>query len=770
MHREHRSIDVESSKQQLRFYPAVSSIIPELSTTSEPRMQSRIAEVYELCPRSFLMDSTTVGASSDKSLPFWALEAIRNGDWSQLGDSKPIMSYTPIPKGNGTDHRRNWAKSIPVQLASFGLLDHLTSRNMPSAQTPNSKALNVSGFLQLAITCHSSLYDKPQRFEMMPGLSKLTVELQGVWLQKEDEYSLCMLGCTKFPKESQPSSLEQDCHIMTQMHFPKNPTLTNSATWGEVTSLLQPGEKHYFSPVSIRAQRNGMRDYTYTVQNISSQVCIDSCSGASVVEDRFKGPGFCSFADVLVNGQVLDLEPHLDCDISEEYCHSFGPFGSPAPKGGDLPSGRLLIQNLRCSNAEPPERFDPNDDGIALVSGLFRAVLGDENPYLAVQRTGLNNLTLVAEGVRRNDTGEACMIACRGDIGVKNVTASCNIKICLQIFTGLSLRRRTLLGGTISSTKAGNETGGFNSLSFTLPLRVQFLPQDYQSQIHYNFDHIAEAGAVLDRFEPNSGRRRIKPTVFQYPSLLGKSENDYLELSAELSIFSEVIPYTKQQQEDPLYMSFDVIAIEDHVTIERTDMVPMNFSVAPSSALPQDFQRIADDLKVAGELKIGSPSQSWKSYVTEGWYKPKDGKLYMVGCRPVNANWTVLQDNKDFLENRLDCSLDIILEYPSSVVRWLSRQTLKATVQSRRNADDLFYFNTTHVETFPIVYKSQREEIFSRKILEGGLTVATLSIMLVCIGAQSMHMNRNQQSASYVSLAMLTVQAFGYVIPLITGP
>jgi hypothetical protein len=178
-------------------------------------------------------------------------------------------------------------------------------------------------------------------------------------------------------------------------------------------------------------------------------------------------------------------------------------------------------------------------------------------------------------------------------------------------------------------------------------------------------------------------------------------------------------------------------------------------------------------LKVAAQIMIterwGFNNVPLVEYAAEGWYEPKDGKVYMVGCRAVNANWTMLQDNKRFLKGRLDCDLTLLLEYPSTVARWLSPSTVKVSIKSKRNADDAFYFLETSYETFPIAYMQQRKDRFFRNNLEGALSAGTLSVMFICIVVQLVHIGRNHDSAPFISLGMLGVQAIGYMIPLITG-
>jgi uncharacterized protein with PQ loop repeat len=180
-------------------------------------------------------------------------------------------------------------------------------------------------------------------------------------------------------------------------------------------------------------------------------------------------------------------------------------------------------------------------------------------------------------------------------------------------------------------------------------------------------------------------------------------------------------------------------------------------------------------LKLAAQLRISEGHQydlqeaPTVVYAAEGLYEPNDGKMYMVGCRPVKASWSVLQDNKKSLNGSLDCSLTLYLEFPSKIGAWLSSATVKVSIQSTRTVADPFHFNPIYYETFPIMYKEQRNEIFSRRNVEGALSAAALSVMLFGIVVQLFHISRNEDSASFISLTMLGLQGIGYMIPLFTG-
>jgi len=79
------------------------------------------------------------------------------------------------------------------------------------------------------------------------------------------------------------------------------------------------------------------------------------------------------------------------------------------------------------------------------------------------------------------------------------------------------------------------------------------------------------------------------------------------------------------------------------------------------------------------------------------------------------------------------------------------------------------FFRQIKIQTLPILYRRQREEIISRKSVEGMLRILTLSAMILCILSELFYIQKKTEVTPYISLVMLGLQAIGYSIPLITG-
>ncbi|PON66389.1 hypothetical protein PanWU01x14_110440 [Parasponia andersonii] len=138
--------------------------------------------------------------------------------------------------------------------------------------------------------------------------------------------------------------------------------------------------------------------------------------------------------------------------------------------------------------------------------------------------------------------------------------------------------------------------------------------------------------------------------------------------------------------------------------------------------------------------------------------------MYLVGCRDVRASWEILHDS---LEAGLDCLIEVIVSYPPTTGRWLVDTNAKISIASQRTDDDPLYFTPVKLQTFPITYKKQREDILSRRVIEGILWILTLSFEIACISRQL-----NQAEYRLCSLHVphhAWRPSDGYSISLVTG-
>ncbi|KAI5062851.1 hypothetical protein GOP47_0021398 [Adiantum capillus-veneris] len=87
---------------------------------------------------------------------------------------------------------------------------------------------------------------------------------------------------------------------------------------------------------------------------------------------------------------------------------------------------------------------------------------------------------------------------------------------------------------------------------------------------------------------------------------------------------------------------------------------------------------------------------------SEGWYDQAIGKMYLVGCKEVSAS---LSKHAKLLEDGLDCSVEIKVEYPPTNSMLLMNPTIGLSIRSVRAGNDPFFFSLIELETFPLLSK-----------------------------------------------------------------
>ncbi|KAL2633671.1 hypothetical protein R1flu_005150 [Riccia fluitans] len=757
---------------------------------------TRAAEVRAKCPQVDLRkeDAPT---RTRKRRPLMQRLSFYNGDWEQEEEAPQLMPYMSTDETGDSPY---WGKT---QLAS------LVVTNVARNQSP---VRNLSGMLELVITnglfgadgtgvqfqgeqqSSSPFVGTPEsqadfpfsgssgesNFNIVPGFSSLTIEVEGVYQQARDEDTVCMLGCAYLPSPDAgitwsniqnkfgTKQLDRNCDIMVQLHYPLTYNLTSRVIRGQITSLKTPDQPYYFWPISLTSQVTVDALYETTAKDLAESVCK---SDSAKYVDAYKPTemDFCDLANQYLNGGWMDIDTNWDCTASQEFCGKIGPFASFSDhyhhvKEEDYNSSKaqIMVQNFRsqCFNEEETE---------IPVSSVFRLVPVAESLTVAHSRSALDGQTIVTEGFWTNASDHLCMVGC--SISDNNQQDHCNLRVCLSIPLSLNIKHRNVFDGSISSIKP---VAPFHPLSFHVKLDYnRGFPWRLSSELHYNYTRLEGAEAVMGKYEPMYNN--FHTSWLSYPKLIGKSLSHYQLLSEDLRLDHTV------DSKDMSHVRFDIVAIDEYLpflwsgffqTASSEVAVPAVNDSIRTDTDPTVTNRLKEKrkyLNIAGTLSITQPFV-WKEFkvFTEGLYNPKDGKMYMVGCRSVTAPWEVIHEVWN-LDEGMDCDIEVVLIYPATFASWLSNPSVRVVIKSTRTEDDPFYFDEIKVQTKPILYRKQREQLLSQKSVEGALSVLTLSLMLGCIISQILHVGNHPESAPYVSLVMVAIQAMGYAIPLVTG-
>lgn len=741
----------------------------------------RIDEVNKKC--AFVLESASDLKPDDSRLYTITEElSFLNGDWWQElnGDGAPLMPFDDRDLSMGSTNLQS-----PLNLVSFWVTD--VSR---SHQSRNS--ILVSGFLQMGITLEGLFVEKPYerspRFDIWPGHSQLSVKFQGIyaeWEKNHGERVMCLVGSTVLPSRQPDSAnpwgwlkesgytnqplLTQDDQILLVLRYPRTLTLMSRAIQGSMKSLNPKSNLKYFDEVHMSSWLGTSVNYEFGSENVVSKACDpypfkDTLMNGEI--DIYKGLDFCVILERFTRQEALTIVPNWKCNGTDEFCSMLGPFASNKEinaTDGSFKNVKLVLQDVSCEKTTLQDNAD-----FTRVSSVFRVVLPSENQFTVAQRTGLNNMTLSAEGIWKPSSGQLCMVGCSGIVAADGI--GCSSRICLYVPLSFSIKQRSILMGTLSSLEGS--TRSYFPLAFEKPVRPSELWDQYTaSHPFYMYSKIDAAGVVLEKNEPFSIGTVIKKSLLKFPKV------DYMEqYISSLSLLSEDLTLHISAVPDPYPNS---VIRKTYVEMEILSIGPL-FGRYWSSENGSSFQNEISQpdtaeytekqllLNVSAQLNLAEKDSNISALFVEGIYDSRVGKMYLIGCRDVRASWKILYESMD-LEAGLDCLVELVISYPPTTARWLVNPTARISISSQRNEDDPLYFTPLKLQTFPIMYRKQREDILSRRGVEGILCILTLTMAISFIFSQLLYVRDNVDPVPYISLVMLGVQAIGYCLPLITG-
>jgi hypothetical protein len=742
-----------------------------------PHEYVRFADVKREC-RSELSAATLLTFDANRANALMPELSFVKGDWKQDDDAgSPLLPF------DGTD--ADGTPPDPLRLASFSLTHVDLERR-------GKTALNVSGVLGVAVSRNGTApemgpYVSPE-VKVWPGSTELKILFEGVYTENSDanEAVLCMVGSALLPKRGgadpwdwakhtdrdnfQPP-VTKDENIVLVLRYPKTMTLTTRAVRGEMKSSNGKSQPAYFDAVQVLSQLGAYSNYKFgSAEELVSKACSpyphpDDDVLASGGRGVYTGASFCSILDRFTEEDVLAVVPNWRCNATDAVCRRLGPFRTDSAvdaTDGAFTNVSVVMQDVRC---EPRE-------SAARVSAVFRAVPPWEHAYAAGKRSGLGGTTLAAEGVWRASAGQLCMVGCLG-VGGK----ACHSRVCLYVQTTFTATRRAVTVGHITRVDGG-------AAHFPITLKRTVHPTELWDRfgvqggtplsMAYNYTKVAQAGEFLRRSEPFDLGTVIAKSLLSYP----RKDDDAVSLSdladdLTLHVAAVPQPFPRERFERP-FLQLEVLSIGSLVgrttpASEQSVAFPAEQGGSASSSKPEPSSS-SSALNVSADLTLsGNAYANVSGLFLEGVYNPVDGRMYLIGCRDIHAPRRSFTSFKDVEGDGMDCSIEVKVEYPPTTARWLINPTAKLHIASKRDPDDPLRFNATALQTLPIMYRAQRQDILSRRSVEGILRVATLAGAIAVELTQLLYIKSHTDVMPYLSLVMLGVQAVGYSVPLITG-
>ncbi|XP_076920672.1 uncharacterized protein LOC143581872 [Bidens hawaiensis] len=701
------------------------------------------------------------------------------------------MPFAHKPNGSNPNPDPYSYPRSPLNLISFWVTDVDRAHR-------SGNSVNVNAVLQLGIMTEGSFgfrpYENDPAFHIYQDHSELTISFQGIVSDSSDdgngegETVMCLLGNTMLPYRykdrnnpwdwvnepgfmTQPP-LIQDDQILLTIRYPNTFSLTKRGVFGVLKSLSPKTSEKYFDDVHVTASLSGSANYEFN-EKLVAKACEPYPVKDNVMDadlEVYKGGDFCLILERFTGQDPLTVVPNWKCDGNGTFCTKLGPFEtdeSIKATNGSFKGVRLSLQDVRCEESDPKGKKGK----YTKVAGVIRVVPPYEDHYRVSQRTGLNNMTLSVEGKWESSSGQLCMIGCRGVVDQES--NGCDSRVCLYIPLSFSINQRSIILGSISHVEDGSSSNSsYFPLSFEKLVRPSELYDQYTgSKPYYTYSKIDSAGAVLEKTEPFSFGTVVKKSLLTFPKV--EDADSFLVglslLSEDLTLHHPAVPKSGPTRFTRTDLQLEILSIgplfgrywslqNESVTEEET---PYH--------VKQTYTEKQLLINVSAQISLTGPQYAnFSNLFVEGLYHPLVGKLYMVGCRDVRASWNVLYDSADLVDG-LDCLIEVVVSYPPTTTRWLVNPTATILISSQRSAVDPLFFKPVKLQTVPIMYRAQREDILSRQGVEGILRALTLSAAIGFILSELFYIKENPDLTPYISLVMLAVQAVGYGIPLVTG-
>ncbi|PAN14640.1 hypothetical protein PAHAL_2G426000 [Panicum hallii] len=736
--------------------------------------------------------------------PFFRRELERKlsfekGDWRQQD-----AGHAPLLPFDGSDVATGGrVPPDPLRLATF-VLTHV------DADRVGPTAVNVSGVLVLSVARESAgdeirpgarVPAASPEFEILPGSTKLKIPFEGVYTERvegggggDGERVLCMVGSAVIPTRStndgaagssnwgQVSARTNlrppviaDNNIVLVIRYPKWHTLTTRAVHGEMWSTNAVSDAAYFDTVRLMSKISA---YNMGYQFQSDELVATACSpwpasDAMAVENHsgelHRGISMCEVLNRFATGATT-----WQCSSKDQPCRWPGPFEAGTAADGAGEALAVALQDVRCH----PSSDADGSKYSARVSAVFRALSPREHRLTAVKRTSLDSKTLAVEGVWKATAGQACMVGCLG--GGRN---ACHYRVCLYVPTTFSITRRSIILGRITSISAGGgeeETRPPLLLEQRVPsVRLWGVSDVFPFRMAYNYTKVEQAGEFLRRSGSAFSARDIvaKSLSLSYPKkgTTGDDEvTSLFRLGDELMLRFTALPdlFPSEWTERPA-LFLEMLSVEQAVG----PITPPSFwhgsSMVPGDSGQPDEEPASSVRRslwnVSAELRIVGKPFGWMTALSlEGVYNPEDGRMFLIGCWDVRLPGRNVSMSRD-LEEGMDCSVEVKVEYPPTTTYRLIGSTAKVHITSTRSAGDPLYFGAVKLEALPLMYQKQWRDAGSGGVINGALCIVVLSVAIAASLSQLRYLKSHADVAPYVSDAMLAVQFLGYGLPLITG-
>ncbi|WRX29506.1 Protein of unknown function DUF2921 - like 4 [Theobroma cacao] len=555
-----------------------------------------------------------------------------------------------------------------------------------------------------------------------PGISSrspLNLKLQGFW--SESSGKLCMVGrgfvYSKEGKLLTPAAVLKLSNL-------KNINNITSLITGTLVSVSFSSDKDYFEPVSLLMIPQ--LHYNYT---LVSEDFVDGFSGKS---DNVQGlpynvqprRGFCSI--ISTAGNVFNLQYTSSCSPGKNCLPFDGVLGY-------LPSSISLRRLEYCSEVKRKVRL--------LIE--FRNV-----NYVGFYHPFNPNSTLIGEGFWDDKKNRLCVFVCRildtAESWSNARVGDCTTRLTLRFPGVLSLRKTSSIVGQFWTNKSVNDSGYFNTIVFqSAENQMEGVPG-----LKYEYTEMEKVKKSCPRKKPATRKVESYPTGH---NSIDMKFDMFVKTSEGKTGWGFAVPFSVggQLYKQALYL----MGVPPSSRPVRTVLDgPVNISYEIGIT-------IRPVPEVDGGGVLFNITKEKVDITAEGIYDADTGALCMVGCRKIRSKDQLSQNAS------VDCEILLNFQFPPLISNKYGGY-IKGSIESTRKESDPLYFNRLHVSSAAYSVEQARQ---STRTMDLEITMVLISNTLVCVfvGLQLYHVKKNLEVLSFISLVMLVILTFGYMIPLV---
>ncbi|XLT31839.1 uncharacterized protein [Arachis hypogaea] len=553
-------------------------------------------------------------------------------------------------------------------------------------------------------------------------------KLEGFW--SESSGKVCMVGRgTYFSEIGESIGLE----AVFKLNNVFSSSNISSMVIGKLESLSSENDKSYFEPISLFMFPKEAYDYTLDSTEADKECSsgIDAAQGLSLDSNSLS---FCSNS-ISRAIAMLPLEYSDECN-SPKNCTPID--GS----SGQLPT-LMSLKAIQCSHSQKHRmrvllEFSNN-------SYYYYGMNQEKNPQ---------NI-LVGEGWWNKKSNVLCVVACH----IKEISSSvdgarvddCSVRLRLRFPSTWSIKNTSSIVGEIWSNKTANEQGYFK--------RIKFRNDEPQLMVvghglEYKYSQLEIANKSCHNQKPVKGQGKSYPEAYSYDMRFDMSVKESRKrvawgYSAPLFVADQFYDLGMPMFLDSVSSFSDPVPHPDIHNNNNGSLFNISYKI---SLTPLSFSGIDDKNSF-----FSNKSFETVKLTAEGIYDAQGGTLCMVGCRKVslkNATNTY----------SLDCEIMVNFQFPP--LGTTDGRRIRGSIESTRKKSDPLYFKPLDLSASTNYMISLRRNAWR---MDMEVIIALISTTLACVfvGLQLYHVRRNPDVLPFISIMMMSILTFGYMIPLV---